>query len=59
MTLKKAGSAEIVQQTTSAVGGGYTFEKVLPGSYRVEASHPTWMFDSVSWFDQHFNDELH
>lgn len=46
VTLKKAGSAEIVQQTTSAIGGGYTFEKVLPGSYRVEASHPTWMFDS-------------
>lgn len=48
VALKKSDSKEVVQQTISGSGGSYTFEKVLPATYRVEASHPTWLFDSSS-----------
>jgi hypothetical protein len=31
-------------------GGGYTFEKVLPGDYVVEGTHPVWQFEKVHNF---------
>ena len=50
LILKKSGTQDVVKETTSKIGGGYTFEKVLPGNYDVEASHPTWKFETVVIF---------
>ena len=36
-----------VAEVESGKGGGFVFEKVLPGSYVMQASHPTWKFSVV------------
>ena len=46
LTLYK-GQGQVVQETTSVTGGSFTFEKVLPGSYIVDASHKVWQFKKV------------
>ena len=47
LTLTKQGSTEVIKEAQSEVGGGYKFEKVLPGEYAVTARHPSWTFDQV------------
>ena len=47
LTLKKKGSPETVKKATTATGGSFTFENVLPGEYVVEATHSTWQFVTV------------
>lgn len=49
LTLTKVGSDEVIKETTSAEGGEYTFEKILPGEFEVTASHPTWTFEKVNF----------
>ena len=48
LALKKSESTETIKQSQSITGGGFTFEKVLPGDYVVVASHPTWQFETAS-----------
>ena len=48
LLLKKPGSDQILQQTTSVTGGDYSFEKVLPGEYIVEGTHSKWVLKPVS-----------
>ena len=48
LTLKKKGSPETIKKATTATGGSFTFENVLPGEYVVEATHSTWQFVTVS-----------
>ena len=47
LSLKKPGSKEVLKTTTSTAQGAYTFEKVLPGEYVVEATHSKWQFEQV------------
>ena len=47
LAIKKKGKEEILKTTTTQTGGDFTFEKVLPGEYTIEASHPLWTFQTV------------
>jgi hypothetical protein len=38
---------ETVKSTTSVAEGSFTFEKVLPGEYFIEATHPVWKFEKA------------
>ena len=48
LTMRKASTEELVKEATSAVGGDFVFENVLPGEYIIDASRPPWLFDQVS-----------
>ncbi|XP_047221175.1 nodal modulator 1 [Girardinichthys multiradiatus] len=43
--LSQAGSEEKLQSVFTQPGGKYTFFKVLPGSYDITASHPSWSLE--------------
>ncbi|XP_074644327.1 BOS complex subunit NOMO3-like isoform X2 [Tubulanus polymorphus] len=43
--LYRTDDNEIVQATKTETGGLFVFEKVLPGQYRIEASHPSWILE--------------
>ncbi|ELT93278.1 hypothetical protein CAPTEDRAFT_179513 [Capitella teleta] len=45
LTLKKLVGEETVKSTTSVDDGAFTFERVLPGEYFIEASHSVWKFE--------------
>ena len=48
LALKKStGDDQPVKETHSSLGGGFVFEKVLPGNYVIEAFRSPWMFDVV------------
>lgn len=50
LSLKKKDKTDVLKSTVSKQDGAYTFEKVIPGDYIIEASHPVWKFDVVSGF---------
>ncbi|XP_028256161.1 LOW QUALITY PROTEIN: nodal modulator 1-like [Parambassis ranga] len=43
--LTRAGSEEKLQSVVTQPGGKYTFFKVLPGTYDITASHPSWTLE--------------
>ncbi|ESO93836.1 hypothetical protein LOTGIDRAFT_104485 [Lottia gigantea] len=43
--LIKSSNGETIQTTKTADTGRYSFTKVLPGEYKVKASHPTWKLE--------------
>ncbi|XP_061578826.1 BOS complex subunit NOMO1 [Cololabis saira] len=43
--LSRAGTGEKLQSAVTQLGGKYTFFKVLPGSYDITASHPSWTLE--------------
>uniref|UniRef100_A0A1A8V1N5 Nodal modulator n=1 Tax=Nothobranchius furzeri TaxID=105023 RepID=A0A1A8V1N5_NOTFU len=43
--LSRAGSEEKLRSVLTQPGGKYTFFKVLPGSYEITASHPSWTLE--------------
>lgn len=45
VTLSRAGTEDKLQSVVTQPGGKYTFTKVLPGSYDITASHPSWTLE--------------
>ncbi|CAH1796880.1 unnamed protein product [Owenia fusiformis] len=45
VSLTKTTSTDTRLQTKTVQGGSYQFDKLLPGKYMVQASHPTWTFE--------------
>ncbi|KAM6972753.1 BOS complex subunit NOMO1 [Aplochiton taeniatus] len=45
VSLSREGSEEKFQTVLTQPGGKYTFLKVLPGSYDITASHPSWTLE--------------
>ncbi|XP_019744926.1 nodal modulator 1 [Hippocampus comes] len=43
--LSRAGTDEKLQTVITQPGGAYTFHKVLPGTYDIVASHPSWVLE--------------
>ncbi|XP_057699826.1 BOS complex subunit NOMO1 [Corythoichthys intestinalis] len=43
--LSRAGTDENLQTVTTQPGGAYNFHKVLPGTYDIIASHPSWILE--------------
>uniref|UniRef100_A0A8C4ICK8 Nodal modulator 1 n=1 Tax=Dicentrarchus labrax TaxID=13489 RepID=A0A8C4ICK8_DICLA len=43
--LSRVGTEEKLQSVITQPGGKYTFLKVLPGSYDITASHPSWTLE--------------
>ncbi|XP_054719447.1 BOS complex subunit NOMO3-like [Uloborus diversus] len=41
----KSSDGTILNETISSEGGHYSFPKIYPGKYIIEAHHPTWLFD--------------
>lgn len=52
-------SSNALQTTTSETNGLFSFAKVLPGSYRIKASHPTWRLSSSDVAIDLKSDSLH
>lgn len=50
LTLKQASSKSVLRTTKSGTNGDYVFDKVLPGDYIVEGSHPLWKLQPVSLY---------
>uniref|UniRef100_A0A8C8C9B5 Nodal modulator n=1 Tax=Oncorhynchus tshawytscha TaxID=74940 RepID=A0A8C8C9B5_ONCTS len=48
ISLTREGTGEKLQTVLTQPGGKYTFSKVLPGSYDIIASHPSWTLDATS-----------
>ncbi|KAM6940411.1 BOS complex subunit NOMO1 [Xenentodon cancila] len=46
--LSRAGTGEKLQSAFTQPGGKYIFFKVLPGSYDITASHPSWTLEQSS-----------
>ncbi|GIY27842.1 nodal modulator 2 [Caerostris extrusa] len=46
--LLKDSKGELVNETVSTQGGHYTFSKLFPGKYIIEASHKSWNFEKSS-----------
>ncbi|KAJ3615361.1 hypothetical protein NHX12_018928 [Muraenolepis orangiensis] len=46
--LSRAGTEERSQSVLTQPGGKYTFFKVMPGSYDITASHPSWTLEQSS-----------
>ncbi|XP_055958789.1 BOS complex subunit NOMO1 [Patella vulgata] len=45
VSLAKSNSGEIIQTVKTSDNGEYMFTKVLPGEYKVKASHQTWKLE--------------
>nr|XP_023680948.1 nodal modulator 1-like [Paramormyrops kingsleyae] len=48
VSLRKEGAEGSLQTVLTQQGGKYTFFKVLPGSYDITASHPSWTLEKSS-----------
>ena len=48
LELKKKDSSDVIQTVNSNSDGSYQFTQVLPGQYKVQASHNAWLIEPSS-----------
>ncbi|BFZ14363.1 hypothetical protein BsWGS_17402 [Bradybaena similaris] len=44
LALTSPSRADFLQSTVTVDGGSFTFSNVMPGEYKIKASHPAWQF---------------